>query len=430
MPACLNNFSFAIAATCAALLAFAGFAAAEESTFTPLYNSTSECNTEDNPGEWFRPDLGAVADVIPLKTRLYATKESVTGGTAMKLVFEKGSKGLICWEKSNKETKGAGFTFYAKASKPMKVKICTNPNQDVKAVADVGVEWKKFDFPFADIGYTNDWWQIMIKVVDPIDEHCTLIIDRLGVEGPAFIANPKIEPKPGPDDKISSKDLVYGAEHLAKTLANLKAKKPFKVFALGDSITAGAQTMRSSWAIKVPETVPFRYFGTMARIWEEEYGYKGITPVDCGHGGWTAAQLLTVVEADVLSKCGPDDLVIIQAGGNDINGGATVEQWKTDTKALIAKVRTKTDQIILVDTTINLKGKVAEQAENISKGLQALVADEKVAGCDMTKLFIYRGLPFACGFLANDFHPDIVGHIMIGEMLAPILTGKHRTFPE
>ena len=223
--------------------------------------------------------------------------------------------------------------------------------------------------------------------------------------------------------------MLYGAENLSKTLELLKKKQPFKIFALGDSVTAGAQTMRGTWKVKVEDGVRFRYFGTVARLLEEEYGYTGITPVACGHGGWTTKQLMTVVDKEVLEAAGPNDLVMLQAGGNDIMAGTTIDQWKADMKQLIAKVRTKTDQIIVIDSTVALNGPVMKLADALSKGLKEIVAEEKVAGADVTKFLMYRGPAFASALLANGYHPDFMGHITIGEMIAPILTGKHKTYP-
>ena len=403
---------------------------AADVTFTPLTYPGGDFNSETATGEWFRPDLGTAADIIPLKTRVYATKESVTDGVAMKWVFEKGSKGIITFEKGKVDAAAAGFTLYAKASKPLKFRICTNAGQEQKKVVEIGTEWKKYDFAFNDIGFTNDWWQIIFQVVSPIDERTWLILDRVGVEGPTFNASPKIDPKTGPDQTISSKDILYGSENLARTVALLKKKQPFKIVAVGDSISAGAQTMRGTWGVKVEDGVPFRYFGTVARLCEEEYGYKGITPVSLAHGGWTTKQLLDVAEKEVLPQLGPNDVVFLQSGGNDIMGGATVEQWKADMKQLIAKIKTKTDQIIVVSTTTPSKGPVTEHADGISKMLKEIVAEEKVAGADVTKFMMYRGPAFACAILANDYHPDYMGHIVIGEMIAPILTGKHITYPE
>jgi lysophospholipase L1-like esterase len=419
-----------VASLLLSLLSLACVGAAEVK-FTPLTNPSGECNSEANPGEWSRPDLGTAADLLqPLKTRVYATKESVTDGVAMKWIFEKGSRGLIAYEKGKVDTAAAGFTLYAKASKPIKFRICTNAGAEQKGVVEIGTEWKKYDFAFNDIGFNNDWWQIIFQVVSPIEERTWLILDRVGIEGPAFDPAPKIDPKTGPDATISSKDILYGSENLAKTLAQLKAKQPFKVVAVGDSISAGAQTMRGTWGVKVDDGVPFRYFGTAARMWEKEFDYKGVTPVSYSHGGWTTKQLLAAVDKEVLPNIGANDLVFLQSGGNDIMADTTVEQWKADMKQLIAKIKTKTDQIIVVSTTITAKSKVTDHADGISKMLKEIVAEEKVGGADVTKFMMYRGSTFGCALLANDFHPDYMGHITIGEMIAPILTGKHINYPE
>jgi lysophospholipase L1-like esterase len=404
-------------------------ASAADVAFKPLAGPDGSFDSERNTGEWLRPDLGKAEDVRPLKTKVSATKESVTGGVAMKIVYEKDSKGLLNFEKSGIDAGSAGITFYAKASKPIHFRICTDPRQDKTKVLDIGTEWKKYDVPWADI-QTANMWMLHFQVTDAITERTTLILDRLGVESPAFSVDPAIELKTGPDETISSKDILYGAENLAKTLEQLKKKQPFKVAAIGDSISAGAQSYRGTWGIKVDAGIPFRYFGQLAWDLEQEFGYTGVTPIVCGHGGWTTKQLLGIVDQEFLPKIGPGDLAILQSGGNDIANGGTTAQWKADTKTLIAKVRTKTDQILIVDTTVTASGPVLAQAESLTKTLKELVAEEKVAGADVTRFLTYRGPAFACALLANDYHPDYMGHMTIGDMIAPILTGKHVTYPE
>ena len=85
---------------------------------------------------------------------------------------------------------------------------------------------------------------------------------------------------------------------------------------------------RGTWAVKGEEGVPFLYFSHLARLAEEHFGYKGITPVQHGHGGWTAAQALKVVDKEVVDEAGPNDLVILQFGGNDLSW-ANVQEWNT-----------------------------------------------------------------------------------------------------
>src|SRR5436305_1046825 len=133
--------------TLLAAFAAAGHGLAEEPIFTPL--STAQGNTEDRTGMWFCPDLGKAGDILPLKTRVWATKESVTGGVAMKCVFEKGSRGVLAYEKEAYPAGSAGITLYAKASRKLTVKVGNVP-------AEVGTDWKKLDFPWEKLGTTRD----------------------------------------------------------------------------------------------------------------------------------------------------------------------------------------------------------------------------------------------------------------------------------
>ena len=397
---------------------------AQNVTFIPLGRDVD--NSEAEPGIWFRPDLGTAQDVLPLKTRAWATKESVTGGVALKCAFDKGSKAVMAMEMSALPKGSAGITFYAKASKALKITVCNVP-------CDVGADWKKIDLAWEKFGTTKDapniGWQFVVKAVGPVTEKTWLIIDRLGIETPSFDPNPKIDPQPGPDTVLSSKDMLYGVENLAKTAALLKEKKPFKVIALGDSVTAGAQITRGSWGIKPADCVQFLYFSHLTRLLEESAGYKGITPVQRGHGGWQASQGLTVVDKEVVADASAGDLVILEFGANDMGwAGVTPAAWKANMKKLIERVKTKTDQIIVMSPTVG--GSVPKQAAEITEMLKQIVAEEKVAGADITKLSMYRGEPFAWALLANQFHPDIMGHITVAEMMAPLLTGQPRNYPE
>jgi len=412
---------FAVLQVCAVFAPRAG-----EGTFSPI--KYDEDTSEEKTALWCRPNMGTADTILPLKTRVWATKESVTGGVAMKLSFEKGSTGKFAIEQENPFSKGlAGVTFYAKASKALKLNFCR------KVTVDVGAEWKKYDFTWEQLGLDKNApkfdWQIEFAVEGAITDKTWLIVDRFGVEGPEFNPTPKIEVQAGPDVAISSKEILYGAENLAKTAANLKAKKPFKIIALGDSVTAGAQMSRGSPNLRGPEGPKFLYFAHLARLLEESFGYKGITPVQHGHGGWSAGQGLGVVDKEVVAESGADDLVMLEFGANDIGGrGMAVEAWKADMKKLIARVKTKTDQIIIMSPTTG--GAIPKNAEAITKAVKEIVAEDKVAAADITKLCMYRGEPFAWALLANQYHPDFMGHIIIGEMIAPMLTEKHVNYPE
>lgn len=406
------------------LLFVLGRASGAEITFTPL--DMPQGNTENRTGMWFCPDLGKASDILPLKTRVWATKESVTGGVAMKCVFEIGSRGILAYEKETYPAGSAGTTLYAKASRKLTIKVGNVP-------AEVGVNWKKLDFPWERLGTTSEkprlGFQLVVAVQGPIEERTWLILDRIGTESPQFDPKPKIQPRDGPDETISSKDILYGTEHLSRTRQRAKARLPFKIIALGDSVTAGAQMYRGTWAVKGAEGVPFLYFSHLARLAEEHFGYKGVTPVQRGHGGWTTSQALKVVDKEVVDEAGPNDLVILQFGGNDMSwAGVKPAAWKADMKKLIARVKTKTDQIIVMSTTPI--GEIGKLQPEITKILQELVQEERVAAADVTRFAYYRGEPFAWAWLANEGHPAYMGHIIIAEMIAPLLTGVARIYPD
>lgn len=294
----------------------AGLCAAAESQFTPL--GFNQGHTENRTGVWLCADLGTAEDILPLKTRLWATKESVTGGVALKCVFEPGSQGALNWENGELPAGSAGLTFYAKASRPLAITVNG-------AKAEVGTDWKKIDLSWEKLWTTKDkpalGWLMKINVADPIKERTWLILDRLGIESPEFIADPKLSPQAGPDPTISSKDILAGSENLAKTLARAKAKKPFTIWAFGDSITMGAQAFRGTWKVPADKAAPFLYHHHLARLWEEHFGYKGIKVEFSGEAGEITQRTLNKL-GPFLAKATADDLVILA------NWCPAADKWK------------------------------------------------------------------------------------------------------
>ena len=161
----------------------------EEPMFLPL--SMAQGNSENRTGMWFCPDLGKAEEVLPLKTRIWATKESVTGGVAMKCVFDRGSRGIVTYEKEEYPAGSAGLTFYAKASRRLTVRVAG-------ASAEVGTDWQKVDFSWEALGTKREkprlGFQLVFQAVGPFKERTWLILDRVGVETPRFIANPAVRP--------------------------------------------------------------------------------------------------------------------------------------------------------------------------------------------------------------------------------------------
>jgi hypothetical protein len=367
---------------------------------------------------WLCADLGTAADLLPLKTKLWATKESVTGGVALKYQFAPGSTGSLNWENWNQLPAGsAGLTFYAKASRPLKLNVNA-------AQAEIGTEWKKIDLPWKAFGTARDkpelGWLLKISVAEPIRQVTWLILDRLGVETPDFAAHPKIDPQTGPDLTISSKDILYGAEHLSKTLARAKAKKPFTIYAFGDSITLGAQMYRGTWTVDGKAGVPFLYHHHLARLWQEHFGYRGITAAYDGGAGaitqWHQDHL-----GSFLDKATGNDLVILALWCGP------PEAWKRNLKQLIATAKIKTDQIILMSPTPGPP--MVWDVKDMTRVLQELVREEKVAAADISRFCLYRGVPYCWAGEANEWHPTYMLHIIMAEMMAPLLTHTERSWP-
>ncbi|HYE07827.1 MAG TPA: SGNH/GDSL hydrolase family protein [Planctomycetota bacterium] len=413
---------FPSAARALIAVAIAPVLIAGEASFIPL--GFAEHDLERHTGMWLRPDLGNADTVLPLRTRVWATRESVTDGVALKCAFAPGSTGRVQIENASLPAGSAGFTLYAKASRPLKLALG-------QAAKDVGTDWSKLDWPWAELGADpaapTVGWQVALTVQGPIAEPTWLIIDRFGIETPTFIGAPAITPQDGPDQTIAATDLIVGGERLAKSAARLKAKQPFKLIAFGDSVTAGAQVSRGSWKIDADAGRAFLWYAHLARLWDEAGG--AVEAVGVGHGGWTARKAASTIDAEIIAIAGADDLVVLEFGANDMGwDGATPERWRADMGALIARVKTKTDQILVLSPTPG--GAIPAQADAISAALRALCDEHGVAGVDITRLNCYRGTPSCWAMMANEYHPDLMGQLIMAEMIAPVLTGVDKRYPE
>ena len=391
-------------------------------TFTPI--STNGDDSETFTGLWFRPDLGTAADVVPLKTRVWATRESVTGGVALKAWFGVGSTGRLAREYDPLPAQSAGITFYAKASRPITVVVNGSERS-------VGTRWTKVDYSWASLGTTASnpdiGYQFVVTVKGPITTDTWMIIDRVGVESPRFSRHPALSVQNGPDVTFDAASMLSGAGNLAATQTRLVAHQPFKIIAFGDSVTAGAQASRSTWAVTGDDIPKFLYFSQLARLWSDAFIGSPITTLQFGHGGWTATQALAVVDSEVVANATDADLVILEFGANDFMAGSTPDQWKSALQSLIARVKTKTNQIIVMSPTVG-PGFPGDPAA-ISAVLAQLVTEDGVATVDVTKFMLYRGYPFAWALLANPYHPDFMGHITLAEMMAPLMTLQYPTYP-
>ena len=86
-------------------------------------------------------------------------------------------------------------------------------------------------------------------------------------------------------------------------------------------------------------------------------------------------------------------------------------------KKLIARARTKTDQILLGKQRAG--GRRAGQEISGREPNPPGISGGGKGGRGGAKLACYRGEPFAWAWLANEGHPAFMGHILMGEMIAP-----------
>ena len=389
--------------------------------FQPLAHGSD--NMENRTGLWMCPRWEKALDGAPLPTRLYATADAVTGGVALRVEIKKGSRGTIAYENSPFPPGSAGITLYVKASE--------NLTLTIKGVTFPATPaWRKIDIPWEKLGTTREkpslGNEFTLGLAAPAPRDVWIIIDRLGTEGPEFSAAPALSPTRGPDPVVSTTELVGNASVLAPTVARLRGRQPFKIIAFGDSVTAGAQSFRGNWELK-DDAPRFLYFSQLARLLERRYGYQGIIPVQQGRGGWTAAQAGKIVE-EVLKEVGPNDVVILEFGANDLGwAGHSVETWLGNLRALIRAARAKTSQIVIMTPTTG--GKVPELAAQIRRRIPEFAREEKAAYADITHWSMYRGERFAWAYLANEYHPDFLGHTQIAEILLPLFGGDHFSWP-
>ncbi len=390
--------------------------------FVPLHHDADDM--ENRTGLWLCPRLERPAASEPfVGTRLYATREAVTGGVALRIEIPKGSRGIVTYEHSPLPAGSAGITFYARASEPLDLTL-------KNVLVRVGTTWAKHDVPWAALGTKPDapdiGYEFTLGLAAPAPRDVWIIIDRLGTEGPTFEAAPPLSPTRGPDRVINTRELVGNAAVLAPTMQRLRRRERFRIVAFGDSVTAGAQSFRGNWDLKdaAPQHL---YFSRLARGLEKHFGVGNIACVQNGHGGWTAEKAKTVAPK-VFGEMLPGDVLLLEFGANDLGWAEHgIDRWLTNLRDLVHMARAKTDQIVVLTPTVG--GKIPQFAPAISAAIRRFAQSERVAYADITLWSLYRGEAFAWAYLANEYHPDFMGHAMIGEIVLPLFTGEHFDWP-
>lgn len=393
-----------------------------QGAFTPFTKAAVE-TTESHTGLWSGAWMTVPDPLLPIETLVQATKEAVTGGVAMKVIVRPGSIGRVTYEHALGGTfTPNGLTFCVKASRDVTMQVF-RPSRPGSQTFSATTSWQKIDIATGTVD-----WLLTFELDQPATQETWYILDRIGLED-SFTALDLSGATTGPDQDISTSQLALGASNLSATKQKLAGTQTFKIVALGDSVVNGAQIdLGNGYGWDDAQKDKYRFPSVLALFLEDHYGYaSGALEVhNFGHGGETAQQAIdgNYVQNEVLTEAGPEDLVILQFGGNDINGGATIPQWKSRMKTLIdeAQAGGVTQIVVMGITTADV---TIANASAISTALAELVSEESVAAVDVTEFSTFRGDKFAWAYLANTFHPDASGHMLIGKMTSTLFTDEH-----
>lgn len=119
-------------------------------------------------------------------------------------------------------------------------------------------------------------------------------------------------------------------------------------------------------------------------------------------------------------------LIVIQAGGNDINAGKSPEQVLADFKLYVEKVRAKLPDVRIAYMSINPSPKRWEQVEK-QKQANKLVKDYVAKGKNLDYIDIWDSVLGADGqprdelFVDDRLHPSAAGYKIRAEIVRPHL---------
>ncbi|HUV38333.1 MAG TPA: SGNH/GDSL hydrolase family protein, partial [Planctomycetota bacterium] len=186
----------------------------------------------------------------------------------------------------------------------------------------------------------------------------------------------KITPTPDvdPPGMLPARAFVSGREHIAKTLAKLKARQPVKIVVAGDSLVTGAQlgytrhdytetdTQRKYFFFAVlGERLREHYgYGSLAVVYREYQGDKGpwrdwpdprpeadLTVMSVARGGWEAVKGLGHLDQVLAEK---PDCVVWEYGGNEMINGH-LKSYVESTEAAVDRLKAAGIEVVLQTVT-------------------------------------------------------------------------------
>jgi len=109
-------------------------------------------------------------------------------------------------------------------------------------------------------------------------------------------------------------------------------KTPRSVMVLGDSLSSGGFAETKPW----PE-----HFQTLA----------GVPTTSFANAGETVGSAL-VYQIDRLTEAGPDSLVVVELGGNDLLGGTPARRFGTELDAILSAARSSGSAVVMFELPI------------------------------------------------------------------------------
>lgn len=146
--------------------------------------------------------------------------------------------------------------------------------------------------------------------------------------------------------------------------------------------------------------------------------------INRGFGGSSTSDLLHFADRIVLPY--KPHLIVVQEGGNDINGGKSPERVLADHKALVAKIRAKLPDVRIVLTGVNPSPLRWAQA-GTQKEANRLLKEYAQSGDNLDFIDLWdqflgpNGQPRADLFVADRLHNNAAGYKVRAEAVRPHL---------
>ena len=206
---------------------------------------------------------------------------------------------------------------------------------------------------------------------------------------------------------------VTSAKSVEKLKARMKAKKPVKILAWGDSFTLGSQLWTSG---NKEAQRAAAYIGRLERMLRERYGYDGVNCMRIGRGGnQTHLALRTQKDKVVAEK---PDLVILAVCTGDVVYSSLAKYRENWPKLVDAVLGSGSDLIVMPPWPPCF---MEAKSKPFRDWVVAECKSRDIAVADINSAYLYRGKPALGVNLCDKVHPNQRGHEMFASMLFELL---------